>query len=86
MWVGNCNLKTLFPGLYSLSLNQGQKVEEVGEWDESVWRWRLKWRRERFEWESSLVEELVVHISTTILLKEEKDVQVWGMMKRDVSL
>jgi len=30
VWVGNTNLKTLFPRLYSISMNQGQKVEEVG--------------------------------------------------------
>ena len=30
VWVGSSNLKTLFPRLYSLSLNQGQRVEEVG--------------------------------------------------------
>ena len=36
MWVDNTNLKTLFPRLYSLSLNQGQKVEEVSEWEGSV--------------------------------------------------
>jgi len=32
----------------------------------------------RFEWESRLVEELDLLIATTIVLKEEKDVQVWG--------
>jgi len=54
VWVGNSNLKTLYPRLYSLSLNQGQKVEEVGVWDELAWRWTLNWRRSRFEWESVL--------------------------------
>ena len=39
VWVGTANLKTLYPRLFSLSLNQGQKVEEVGEWDNLVWRW-----------------------------------------------
>ena len=38
VWVGNSNLKTMFPRLFSLSLNQGHKVEEVGEWEDSVWR------------------------------------------------
>ena len=38
VWVGNTNLKTLIPILYSMLLNQGQKVEEVGVWEESVWR------------------------------------------------
>jgi len=30
VWVGNSNLKKMFPRLFSLSLNQGNKVEEVG--------------------------------------------------------
>ena len=51
VWAGNSNLKTLYPRLFSLSLNQGQKVEEVGVWDDLVWRWSLTWRRSRFEWE-----------------------------------
>jgi len=38
VWMGNYNLKTLYPRLFSLSLNQGQKVEEVGEWEDEVWR------------------------------------------------
>ena len=25
---------------------------EVGEWENSVWKWRLRWRRTIFEWES----------------------------------
>jgi len=41
VWVGNNNLKTLFPILFSISLNQEQRVEEVGEWRESVWRWNI---------------------------------------------
>jgi len=34
VWVGNANLKSLFPRLYSISMNQGQKVEEVGDWED----------------------------------------------------
>ena len=47
-WIDNCNLKTLYPRLYSLSLDHGLKVGEVGGREESVWCWRLRWRRERF--------------------------------------
>jgi len=50
VWVGNSNLKSMFPRLYSLSLNQGQKVEVVGVWEESTWKWTLRWRHGRFEW------------------------------------
>ena len=49
VWVGNLNLKTLFLRLFSLSLNQGQKVEEVGVWVDLEWRWTLTWRRNKFE-------------------------------------
>lgn len=51
-WLDNCNLKNRFPRLFSLSLDEGLKVGEVREWEGSVWRWGLRWRRERFEWES----------------------------------
>jgi len=76
-WVGNSNLKTLYPRLFSLSLNQGQKVEEVGVWDDLVWRWSLTWRRSIFEWESLLESELVNHISRVSLRKDVEDTQVW---------
>jgi len=45
-WVDNNNLKSLYPILYSLSLNQ--MVGETGFWDDYRWHWHLKWRRERF--------------------------------------
>jgi len=31
VWIGNSSLKALYPRLYSVSLNQGHKVSEVGE-------------------------------------------------------
>jgi len=78
IWNGNSSLKILFPRLYSLSLNQGQKVEEMGRWDDGVWRWNLRWRRARFEWESKLEEEMLILLSTTRLHREEKDDHTWG--------
>ena len=42
VWVGESNLKILFERLYSLSLNQEQKVEDVGMWEGLVWRWNLQ--------------------------------------------
>ena len=40
--VGESNLKILFQRLYSLSLNQEQKVEDVGMREGLVWRWNLQ--------------------------------------------
>ena len=77
VWVGNSNLKTVFPRLFSLSLNQGHKVEEVGGWEGSMWRWSLSWRRVRFEWETLMEAELGALISRVNVMKDEKDALVW---------
>jgi len=81
VWVGNSTLKTLYPRLYSLSLNQGQKVEEVGVWDDLEWRWTLNWRRSRFEWESDLEYELGNLISGVRVRKDVEDTLLWKSSK-----
>jgi len=78
VWVGNSKLKTLFPRLFSLSLNQGHKVEEVGGWEGSMWRWTLSWRRARFEWETVMESELGDIISRVVVMKDENDALVWS--------
>jgi len=78
VWIGNSSLKTLYPRLFSLSLNQDLKVSEVGEWVDAVWRWNLRWSRVRFEWGSMLEANLIQHISRISLTSEQKDVQTWG--------
>ena len=71
VWVGNNNLKTLFPTLHSLSSNQGQKVEEVGVWEGLIWRWTLSWMYDKFEWESVLETDLAINISRATVNREE---------------
>ena len=78
VWVGNTNLKTLFPILHSLSSNKGQKVEEAGVWEGSLRRWTLRWRRDKFEWESLMETDLAIHISWATVNREEQNVRVWG--------
>ena len=56
VWIGDTSLRSLFPRLYSLSANKEQTVEEVGMWEGLDWKWRLGWRRERFEWELEMEE------------------------------
>jgi len=58
-WVENYKLKTLFPRLYSVSLDQSKVVGEVGSWEDVGWSWRLSWRRSRFAWESVMEEDLL---------------------------
>ncbi|XP_068466531.1 uncharacterized mitochondrial protein AtMg00310-like [Phaseolus vulgaris] len=78
VWIDNINLKSLYPRLFSLSLDQGLMVIEVGEWVGAAWRWNLRWRRDRFEWETLLETNLVQLLSRVSLLKDQKDVQMWG--------
>ena len=41
VWLKNNKLKTLFPRLCSISLDQGKKLDEVGTWEDTGWNWRL---------------------------------------------
>jgi len=64
-------------GNHSISLDKGLKVGEVGKWENSIWKWRLRWRRTRFEWESLQEEKMLRLISTGFLNKETQDRQLW---------
>jgi len=77
-WLGRGNLISMYPRLFSLSMDQGKTVREVGVWVYSMWRWRLKWRRVRFEWESRQEEDLIRYISTSSLSRDIEDMQMWG--------
>ena len=78
VWVGSEDLKTMFPRLYSFSLHQGQTIGEVGMWCNLEWRWMLRWRRIRFEWESQLEADLNLLLSRVTLKNNIEDLQVWG--------
>jgi len=58
-------------------------VEEVGVWDDLMWKWTFTWRRSRFEWESLLVSELENHTSSVNVRKDVKDTQVWRSDESD---
>ena len=72
-WVNNNSLKSIYPRLYALSVDQGLKVKEVGSWVDSVWIWNLRWRRPGFEWEVALQEELSRTLAGFKLDREMKD-------------
>ena len=51
-------------------------------WEGSEWKWNLRWRRARFEWESVMEMDLAVYISRITMKKEEQDSRVWGNIKQ----
>jgi len=68
-WFGGSPLHNLYPRLFSLSLDQGLTVAEVGEWEDFVWLWRLRWRSVRLQWKSTQEEELLRLLSSAKLLR-----------------
>jgi hypothetical protein len=47
-WVGGEPLKRRFERLYSLSMDKGVRVAEVGRKVKDFWIWELRWSRERY--------------------------------------
>jgi len=76
--VENKKLKTLFPRLFFVSLDQGKTVAKVGSWEDLEWNWRLRWSRPRFSWESAMEGELLNLITGKNLSKGTKDALVWN--------
>jgi len=54
-WLENIPLLHKFPRLFSISLDTDCTLSQVGVWNNNIWSWKLRWRRNLFEWESSLV-------------------------------
>ena len=54
-------------------------MEDVGVWEGLDWRWRLQWRRDRFEWESEMEANFIECIARATLKRNMNDIQVWGL-------
>jgi len=79
--VADKSLKDKFPRLYSISLNKESLVGDVVVWDggrtSRCTNWNLCWRRERFEWEKHLEEQLLTLISKVLWDDRREDRLVW---------
>jgi len=45
-------------------------LEQYGEWKDLGWEWDFKWRREWFDWEKPMIEELFGIIQQSFPKKE----------------
>jgi len=63
-WIGRQPLKDRFPRLYSLTLSKDKVISEVGQWGNTdnveSFHWNLLWRRDLFEWEKDLQQQLLL--------------------------
>ena len=76
-WLGSVPLSVKYPRLFSVSVDQDRKVNEVGVWVEDVWSWRLQWRRARFQWEAKQESDLLSFVDSARLCKVSTDSQLW---------
>lgn len=44
-WLGVDCLRDLFGRLFILSMQQNNKIKDMGKWYRGVWRWDFRWRR-----------------------------------------
>ncbi|XP_057720288.1 uncharacterized protein LOC130934768 [Arachis stenosperma] len=58
IWLPHGVLKELFPRLFSISNLKGSVIGDCGFWDGLEWIWNFQWRRELFQWELALVNQL----------------------------
>ncbi|XP_016206355.1 uncharacterized protein LOC107646702 [Arachis ipaensis] len=58
VWLRRGALKDLFPRLFSVSNQTGFVIGDCGFWDGLEWRWNFHWRRELFQWELDLENQI----------------------------
>ena len=68
-----------FHRLFSISLDTGRTLSQVGVWINNSWSWQLRWRRNLFVWESGLADILLQVLDNNRLTRE-------GENKTDKSL
>nr|XP_029148400.1 uncharacterized protein LOC114925250 [Arachis hypogaea] len=83
-WLPNGVLKDLFPRLYSVSTLTGAVVGECGFWDGLEWIWSFQWRRELFQWELDLVNQLHETLRTVKPIDAREDSVVWKLDRTGV--
>lgn len=67
-WIGEKPLKDKFPRLFSVSIQQGDSISQMGCWDRFFWQWHLRWSRTLFPREEEQKESL---------LREKKGGNFW---------
>jgi len=55
-WEGGRSLRDAYPWLYANSMQKVLRIKDVEQWTGKGWEWKLRWRRDWFEWERPSVE------------------------------
>ena len=55
IWVEGSQLKEGFSKLFHLSVQKNVVVSNMGHWENDVWKWNFRWRRELIKWKSGCI-------------------------------
>jgi len=69
-WVDNVPLLHKFHKPFSISLDTGRSLTQVGVWINNSWSWKLRLRRNLFVWESGLADSLLQVLDNKRLTRE----------------
>ncbi|QHO17517.1 Putative ribonuclease H protein [Arachis hypogaea] len=83
-WIQGGVLKGSYPRLYSISSQQGLLIGDCGFWDGLDWIWNFQWRRELFQWELELVNQLHERLRPVRLSSGREDSVVWKFDNKGV--
>ncbi|XP_057740067.1 uncharacterized protein LOC130957211 [Arachis stenosperma] len=84
VWIMGGSLKNRFPRLFSVSNQRGSVIGDCGFWDGLTWIWNFQWRRELFQWELDLVNQLHNTLRVVKLALGREDRVVWKYDKQGI--
>lgn len=76
IWVGQAELKSVFPRLYSISTQQSTKVGEI--FNGAMLNWQLSFRKQLFLYESNQLELLLQMLNEVTFYDNRKDKLMWN--------
>ncbi|GKU97403.1 hypothetical protein SLEP1_g10552 [Rubroshorea leprosula] len=84
VWLGEVNLATHFPRLFLLSTGKDNKIQQMGEWHNNMWQWKLTWRQSMHGWEEEKLQELSNLMLNVTLDKGQQDAWCWRHTKEGI--
>jgi len=62
-WLDVVPLKQKYPMLLFISEDKYKSIQQVGLWEESTWKWNLRWRRASLKWGKDQLIQLETNLS-----------------------
>lgn len=76
-WIGVEPLKNQFIKLFYLSVQKNCRINEMGSWQNGLWNWKFKWRRELSVIEKGLMDQMLQVLQADSLKQDTRDAWQW---------